>query len=48
MGVCDTGVAYAETFKDDFLVAVSLARRRLREGERFNLGRFIGGSLFLP
>ena len=48
MGVCVTGVAYVETCEEDFMAAVSVVRRRPWEGKRFNLGQFIGWSLFLP
>ena len=40
------GVTYAETCEEDFMATVSLLRRPW-EGKRFNLGQFIGWSLFL-
>ena len=48
LGECDTGVAYAETCEEGFMATVSFVRRREQEGKRFNLGQFIGWSLFLP
>ena len=46
MCACGTSVAYAETCEENFMATVSLVRRPW-EGERFNLGQFIEGSLFL-
>ena len=46
--MCVTSVAYVEACEKDFMAMVDLVRRRLWESERFNLGEFIGLSLFLP